>query len=165
MTLTLNENEVAINYIKYDSLRCFFGATLWQRRSSFFLNVIGKCVCMRNLPVPLNLISVHWFGWQRQGEMTVRGRRRNEHLRTLRHCCTKQHKKVADYEKYTTWTVNIHDLMQYFTETQTQKKKNDPEYFLWLKTTSHSWGFQLAVIPLVAAVWDSTWRTVFWHEI
>lgn len=28
MTLTLNENEVAINYIKYDSLRCFFGATL-----------------------------------------------------------------------------------------------------------------------------------------
>lgn len=28
MTLTLNENEVAINYIKYDFLRCFFGATL-----------------------------------------------------------------------------------------------------------------------------------------
>lgn len=146
MTLTLNENEVAINYIKYD-----FSAAFSVQRSGnddqVYLNVIGECLHAQ----PSRAFEPNFSSSVRMakaGRMTVRGRRRNEHLRTLRYRYTKRHKKVADYEKYTTWTWPI-AIFHWNSNTKEEKWSG---ILLWLKATSHGWGFELAVIPLGAAV-------------
>lgn len=99
------ERGYTINYIKYDVLTYIFSALLSFLSFSFlvqrslistqvYLNVIGKRLHASkycNLPMPLNLISVH-FSLHENEEMTDE----NEPNPRIKYCATKEKK---DYEQ------------------------------------------------------------------
>lgn len=98
MTLTLNENEVAINYIKYDFLRCFFGATLCK-----FLFECYRKMCLHAQPSrafePNFSSSVRMAAAGRNDRLWQKKERTSTNPSTSLY---ETAQKVADYEKYTT---------------------------------------------------------------